>query len=113
MLRALKYAQMFNVVIAQHCQDDKIAGKGVMNSGYYSTILGLPGLDPLAEEAMLWRDIQLVKKIKAGNGSLSRTAHLDRRLSRTDPGRQKTRPARNLRGNASSFAADRKMLRRI
>ena len=33
MLRALKYAQMFNVVIAQHCQDDKIAGKGVMNSG--------------------------------------------------------------------------------
>lgn len=66
MLRALKYAQMFNVVIAQHCQDDKIAGKGVMNSGYYSTILGLPGLDPLAEEAMLWRDIQLVKKIKPG-----------------------------------------------
>jgi dihydroorotase len=66
MLRALKYAQMFNVVIAQHCQDDKLAGKGVMNSGYYSTILGLPGLDPLAEEAMLWRDIQLVKKIKAG-----------------------------------------------
>jgi dihydroorotase len=66
MLRALKYAQMLNVVIAQHCQDDKLAGKGVMNSGYYSTILGLPGLDPLAEEAMLWRDIQLVKKVKAG-----------------------------------------------
>jgi dihydroorotase len=63
MLRALKYAGMFNVVIAQHCQDDRIAGKGVMNSGYYSTILGLPGIDPLAEEAMLWRDIQLIKKI--------------------------------------------------
>ena len=62
MLRALKYAGMFDVFIAQHCQDDAIAGKGVMNSGYYSTILGLPGLDPLAEEAMLWRDIQLLKK---------------------------------------------------
>jgi len=62
MLRALKYAAMFDVFIAQHCQDDAIAGKGVMNSGYYSTILGLPGLDPLAEEAMLWRDIQLLKK---------------------------------------------------
>jgi len=62
MLRALKYASMFDVFIAQHCQDDAIAGKGVMNSGYYSTILGLPGLDPLAEEAMLWRDIQLLKK---------------------------------------------------
>ncbi|MHC4555907.1 MAG: dihydroorotase [Planctomycetota bacterium] len=65
-LRALKYAAMFDVVIAQHCQDDGIAGKGVMNSGYYSTILGLPGLDPLAEEAMLWRDIQLIKKIRPG-----------------------------------------------
>jgi dihydroorotase len=53
---------MFNVVIAQHCQDAGIAGDGVMNSGYYSTILGLPGLDPLAEEAMLWRDIQLVRR---------------------------------------------------
>ena len=66
MLRALKYAAMFDVVIAQHCQDDGIAGKGVMNSGYYSTILGLPGIDPLAEEAMLWRDIQLVRKIRPG-----------------------------------------------
>ena len=62
MRRALKYAAMFDVFIAQHCQDDAIAGKGVMNSGYYSTILGLPGIDPLAEQAMLWRDIQLIKK---------------------------------------------------
>jgi len=62
MLRALKYAGMFDVFVAQHCQDDAIAGEGVMNSGYYSTILGLPGLDHLAEEAMLWRDIQLLKK---------------------------------------------------
>ncbi len=62
MLRALKYADMFDVVIAQHCQDNAFAANGVMNSGYYSTILGLPGIDPLAEEAMLWRDIQLVKK---------------------------------------------------
>jgi len=66
MLRALKYAAMFDVVIAQHCQDNAFAGNGVMNSGYYSTILGLPGIDPLAEEAMLWRDIQLVKKIRPG-----------------------------------------------
>ena len=62
MLRALKYAAMFDTVIAQHCQDDGFAAGGVMNAGYYSTILGLPGIDALAEEAMLWRDIQLVKK---------------------------------------------------
>ncbi len=87
MLRALKYAGMFDVVIAQHCQDERIAGKGVMNSGYYSTILGLPGIDPLAEEAMLWRDIQLVRKTKgryhaqhistAGSVALIRAAKKD------------------------------------
>ena len=63
MLRALKYASMIdNIVISQHCQDNSLAGRGVMNSGYNSTVLGLPGIDPLAEELMLWRDIQLVKK---------------------------------------------------
>lgn len=65
MSRALKYASMFkNIVISQHCQDNSLAGSGVMNSGYNSTILGLPGIDPLAEEMMLWRDIQLVRKTK-------------------------------------------------
>ncbi len=87
MLRALKYAAMFDLVIAQHCQDNGIAGEGVMNSGYYSTILGLPGLDPLAEEAMLWRDIQLIKRAPvryhaqhistAGSVELIRTAKKD------------------------------------
>jgi len=62
MLRALKYAGMFDLVVAQHCQDDSLGTGGVMNAGYHSTILGLPGIDPLAEEMMLWRDIQLVKK---------------------------------------------------
>ena len=64
MLRALKYAAMFNTVISQHCQDNSFAAGGVMNSGYYSTILGLPGMDSLGEEAMLWRDIQLVRKVQ-------------------------------------------------
>lgn len=62
MLRALKYAKMFDVVVAQHCQDNSFAANGVMNAGYCSTILGLPGMDALAEEAMLWRDIQLVRR---------------------------------------------------
>ena len=62
MLRALKYASMFDTVISQHCQDMSLGSSGVMNSGYNSTILGLPGMDPLAEEMMLWRDIQLVRK---------------------------------------------------
>lgn len=62
MLRAMKYASMFNRVVSQHCQDDSLAKNGVMNAGFKATILGLPGMDPLAEEMMLWRDIQLAKK---------------------------------------------------
>ena len=62
MSRVLKYASMFGKVVSQHCQDDGFAKNGVMNAGYQSTILGLPGMDALAEEAMLWRDIQLVKR---------------------------------------------------
>ena len=64
MNRALKYAQMFDVVISQHCQDMSLGSRGVMNAGYNSTILGLPGMNPLAEEMMLWRDVQLVKKTR-------------------------------------------------
>ena len=62
MLRAMKYASMFDMVVSQHCQDESLAKNGVMNAGYNSTVLGLPGMDPLAEEMMLWRDMQLAKK---------------------------------------------------
>jgi len=62
MLRIMKYASMFNAVVSQHCQDNSLVKGGVMNAGYNSTVLGLPGMDPLGEEMMLWRDVQLVKK---------------------------------------------------
>ena len=62
MQRAMKYATMLDMVVSQHCEDRALAGKGVMNAGYNSTVLGLPGMDPLAEEMMLWRDVQLAKK---------------------------------------------------
>ncbi len=64
MLSALKYAGMLDTVVSQHCQDDSLGSGGVMNAGYNSSVLGLPGMDPLAEEMMLWRDVQLVKKTK-------------------------------------------------
>ena len=62
MLRAMKYASMLNQVVSQHCEDRSLAGNGVMNAGYNATVLGLPGIDPLAEEMMLWRDVQLARK---------------------------------------------------
>jgi dihydroorotase len=65
MQRAMKYASMFDKVISQHCEDRSLAKNGVMNAGYNSTVLGLPGTDPLAEEMMLWRDVQLARKTGA------------------------------------------------
>jgi dihydroorotase len=65
MLRAMKYSSMFDRVISQHCEDASLAKDGVMNAGHKASVLGLPGMDPLAEEMMLWRDIQLTKKTTA------------------------------------------------
>ncbi len=65
MLRAMQYAIMFDKVLMEHCQDNALAGAGCMNSGYQATVLGLPGITPLAEELMLYRDIQLAKQTGA------------------------------------------------
>ncbi len=65
MQRAMKYSTMFDLIVSQHCQNDSLAKGGVMNAGCNSTVLGLPGMDPLAEEMMLWRDVQLAKKTGA------------------------------------------------
>ena len=59
MLAALRYVGMFGKVIMQHCQDESLSEAGCMNSGYQATVLGLPGMSGLAEELMLYRDIQL------------------------------------------------------
>jgi len=62
MLRALQYVRMFDKAILQHCQDNALSQDGVMTSGYQATVLGLPGMSPLAEELMLYRDVQLAKQ---------------------------------------------------
>ena len=61
LLQALKYASMFGKVIMEHCEDKALSG-GCMNAGYEASVLGLPGMNPLAEELMLYRDIQLTKQ---------------------------------------------------
>ncbi len=62
MLKALNYVKMFDKALMEHCQDNALAGGGCMNSGYEATVLGLPGINDLSEELMLYRDIQLAKK---------------------------------------------------
>jgi dihydroorotase len=49
------------VRLAQHCEDELLAGGGTMNEGSLSGRLGLVGRPALAEELMVMRDIELVR----------------------------------------------------
>ncbi|MGQ0615502.1 MAG: dihydroorotase [Acidimicrobiia bacterium] len=61
MRRALEYASGLGVTLAQHCEDDALAGGGHMNEGEWSSRLGLPGQPAEAEELMVMRDIALAR----------------------------------------------------
>lgn len=61
MLRALLYARKFNGLVMSFANDKNISGKGVMNEGINSTLLGLKGIPALAEELMVIRDIFLTE----------------------------------------------------
>ena len=65
MLRAMQYVKMFDKPILEHCQDNALSGRGCMNAGLQATVLGLPGMNRLAEELMLYRDIQLARQAGA------------------------------------------------
>ena len=61
MRRALEYSKMFNKVIMQHCQVPELTVGGVMNEGFESAKLGLPGMPAAAEDIMVARDIRLAE----------------------------------------------------
>lgn len=54
---AMQYADHFGVFIMSHSEDKSLVGDGVMNEGFMSTKLGLPGITRAAEEVMVARDI--------------------------------------------------------
>lgn len=61
MRHALEYARDHGLVVIDHCQDLHLSAGGVMNEGAYSTLLGLKGMNPIAEESHVARDIMLAK----------------------------------------------------
>lgn len=61
MRRALDYAKGLGVTLAQHCEDASLAAGGAMHEGCWSSRLGIPGMPAAAEEAMVARDIALVR----------------------------------------------------
>lgn len=65
MRRAVEYAQLFDLLIMDHCQDTSATSDGVMHAGYWSTHLGLRGWPSLGEEVVVGRNILLAKKIGA------------------------------------------------
>ncbi len=61
MRQAFELARELGVVLIQHCEYKAISAGGVMHLGAVSEKLGLPGLDPRSEEAMIERDIDLCR----------------------------------------------------
>ncbi len=59
MRRAVEYAKMFNLTVLDHCQDDSLTEKAVMNEGVVSTRLGLKGWPHAAEDIIVARNIIL------------------------------------------------------
>ena len=52
---------MFDLPVISHCEDKKLSAEGVMNEGFVSTVLGLPGIPGAAEEAGVARDVMLAE----------------------------------------------------
>lgn len=72
MRMALAYSADLGRPVINHCQDLPLCGDGVMAEGPVATRLGLPGIPPAAEDAMIARDIALAEAV----GGLLHIPHL-------------------------------------
>ena len=61
MRRALEYSQMFDRPILNHPEARELTRGGIMHEGLVSTVLGLAGLPPAAEDVMTSRDLRLAE----------------------------------------------------
>jgi dihydroorotase len=61
MRRALEYARMVGVPVLDHCQDYNLVGNGLVNEGYWSNLLGLPGWPAAGEEVIVARNVLLAE----------------------------------------------------
>ena len=61
MRRALEYLRAIDLPIISHCEYSDLASGGVMNESFTSTVLGMKGIPPIAEELMVARDIMLAE----------------------------------------------------
>jgi dihydroorotase len=59
--RGMEYARMVGLPVLSHCEDRALRGQGVMNEGYWSTVLGLRGIPSACEEIGVARDLALAE----------------------------------------------------
>ncbi len=60
---ALRYARSFGMLLISHCEDPGLVNGGVMNEGYWSTLLGLKPITRAAEEVMVARETLLAQAL--------------------------------------------------
>jgi dihydroorotase len=65
MRRALEYARDLGIVLAQHCEVSRLTEGAVMHEGSCCSRLGVPGWPSIAEELMVFRDIELSRLTNA------------------------------------------------
>ncbi|MGD0036852.1 MAG: dihydroorotase [Bacteroidota bacterium] len=63
MRRIFEYSSMYSLPIIQHAEEAAMTVNGLMNEGFVSTRLGMPGIPPIAEELMIARDIVLLRYV--------------------------------------------------
>lgn len=62
MRRGMEYANGAGLLVISHCEDRSLSGSGVMNEGYWSTVLGLRGIPSESETSAISRDIALSER---------------------------------------------------
>ena len=63
MRRIFEYSSMYGLPVIQHAEESTMTKNGLMNEGFMSTRLGMPGIPPIAEELMIVRDIVLLRYV--------------------------------------------------
>ena len=64
MFHLLQYASGLDALIIVHEEDETLSRGGAMHEGAVSSLLGLKGIPAATEEALLFRDLLLLKKTK-------------------------------------------------
>jgi dihydroorotase len=74
---ALEYAKLSGLPLISHCEDDNLAGGGIMHKGLAAARLGLKGIPSCSESIMVARDLMLAEE----TGGVLHLAHISCRQS--------------------------------